>query len=217
MTTRYSIGWALCICIGPSPIVAQSSAAWSEELPSLLPRAREMALARSAAPPQVSAQATVLVLERGGYVVAEPGSNGVTCYVARTWPESLEPHCFDAEGSATILQIELRKAELRERRTSRAEIERDIEAGLQTGRLRLPTRPAMSYMMSSGQILFNDDGQRVGSWQPHLMIYVPYITGADLGLGDSGSTKAALVIDPGTPTANILIVVRDFVDPQPHP
>lgn len=208
---------AVWIGVGPSATLAQSAAAGSPELPQLLPRARETALARSAAPAQVSAEATVMVLERGGYVVAESGSNGVTCYVARTWPGSLEPQCFDREGSATILRIELRRAELREHRQAPEAIDRAIAEGLRTGELRLPTRPAMSYMMSSGQILFNDEGEHVGRWQPHLMIYVPYITGADLGLGDPPSTAAALVVDPGTPMANIMIVVREFLDPQPIP
>lgn len=195
---------------------AQSAEAYGTgELPPLLPRAEEIALARSAAPPEVSDAATVLVLERGGYVVAEEGTNGVTCLVDRTWPESLEPHCFDAEGSRTILPIQLRIAELRERGESRETIDRDIADGLRTGRLPLPKRPVMSYMLSSGQVLYNDRGERVGKWRPHLMIYVPYITSAELGLSGSPSTRAPFVVDEGKPTANIVVVVSEFIDPEP--
>jgi hypothetical protein len=193
-----------------TPLAAQSAGSGSLDLPALLPRGEEIALARSAAPPDVSGDATVLVLQRGGYVVAEAGSNGVTCYVSRTWPGSLEPHCFDEEGSRTILQMALRRAELREQRKSREEIDGDIADGLRTGRFRLPTRPAMSYMMSSRQVLYNDDGAYVGQWKPHLMIYVPYITSAALGLGPEPSLAAAVVVDDGLPTANIMIVVSEF-------
>lgn len=195
---------------------AQSADAYGAgALPPLLPRAEEVALARSAAPPAISDAATVLVLERGGYVVAEEGTNGVTCFVDRTWPESLEPHCFDAEGSRTILPMRLRIAELRERGESREAIERDIADGLRSGRFRLPRRPAMSYMLSSGQVLYNDRGERVGRWKPHLMIYFPYLTGAELGLNGPPSAEAPFVVDEGKPTANILVVVSEFVDPEP--
>ena len=197
------------------PLAAQTDSAWRASRPAQLPLAQEIALARSAAPPEVSRAATVLVRRSGRYDVASEGTNGVTCYVARSWPESIEPHCFDAEGAATILPIHLREAELQEQGQSRAEIERDRDEGLRTGRFHLPTRPAMTYMMSSGQILFDDDGKPVGKWHPHLMIYVPYITSTALGLGEPPSTKAAVVVDEGSPTANIMIVLPQFVDPEP--
>ena len=84
-----------------------------------------------------------------------------------------------------------------------------------SGKYRLPRRPAMSYMMSSGQVLYDDDGNRVGRWQPHLMIFYPNLTPADLGLGGSPSPEAAVVVDEGLPLSNIMIVVKDFVDPAP--
>lgn len=192
---------------------AQGYGTGSLELPPLLPRAREIALARSAAPAAVSAGATVLVLERGGYVTAEEGTNGVTCYVARSWPEAIEPHCFDREGVATILRIHLLEAQLREAGESREEIDALIAQELLDGRLRLPSRPVMSYMMSSAQELYNPEGTYVGAWKPHLMIYIPYVTPADFGLGEAPSPQALVVVDPGKPTANVVIVVPAFVEP----
>jgi hypothetical protein len=179
----------------------------------MLPRDREIALARSAAPADVSRDATVMILTDRGFEIAEKGSNGVTCVVNRSQPESLEPHCFDAEGSATVLPIELRRTEmLREGRTNE-EIDREIGQGLLSGKYRLPRRPAMSYMMSSGQVLFNDEGKRVGKWHPHLMIFYPNLTSGDLGLGGTPSPEAAVVVDPGMPLSNIMVVVQDFVEP----
>jgi hypothetical protein len=182
----------------------------------VLPRAQEISMARSAAPAEVSGGATVLVYEKGkGHVVAEEGTNGVSCYVSRSQPMSLEPHCFDAEGSRTILRIDLREAELRERGMAEEEIEREIARGIASGELPLPERPAMSYMLSSAQVLYNDDGERVGAWKPHIMIYWPYLESADLGLAESPSLTAGMVVDPGTPRANLLVVVPEFVDPAP--
>lgn len=172
---------------------------------------REIALARSAAPAAVSDSARVLVWNGGDFAVAEEGSNGVTCYVARSWPESLEPHCFDEEGSRTILQVHILQMKLWHEGRSRNEIDAAIAEGLRSGALRLPTRPVMSYMMSAGQQLISDDGRPVGAWRPHLMIYYPYLTQEALGLGAVLSTDAALVVDPGTPLSNITVVVREFV------
>jgi len=69
-------------------------------------------------------------------------------------------------------------------------------------------------MMSADQNLFDDDGKSNGHWYPHLMLYIPYITGAELGLGKTGSDgKAAIIQFEGTPLANVMIVVRDFLQP----
>ncbi len=174
-----------------------------------------MILARSAAPAPVSAAATVMVLTQRGFTVAQEGTNGVTCIVSRSWPQSLEPVCYDAEASATIMPIEIRQVEMLRDGRSQEAIDREIAEGLLTGKYRLPRRPAMSYMMSSGQVLYDDEGKLVGKWQPHLMIYYPYLTAADLGLGSTPSTQAAMVVDPGKPRSQIMVVVKDFVDPKP--
>ena len=176
------VAMALLACWPSGNLSGQSSDAGSALRPPLLPREREIALARSAAPPEVSDRATVLVLARGkGFVVAEPGTNGVTCLVDRSWPDAIEPHCFDPEGSRTILPVHARQMELREQGLSKASIQADIADGYRTGRFVVPARPALTWMMSAEQILYNDDGMRVGAWIP------------------------------GRPTANLLIVMPDIV------
>ena len=195
----------------PLQIAAQSVEVGRAGPRAPLPLAREVALARSAAPASVSAEARVLVWTGSGFEVAEDGSNGVVCYVARSWPESLEPHCFDEEGAATILPIHLLQMRMWHQGADDAEIDAAIGEGLRTGALRLPSRPAMSYMMSAEQRLIDESGRPVGAWQPHLMIYYPYVTADALGLGPTPSMEAAVVVDPGTPMSNIMIVVQDFV------
>src|SRR6266436_9582603 len=51
----------------------------------LMDRNAETAMARSAAPPSVSKDATVLVLGRHGYETAVEGKNGFVCAVGRSW------------------------------------------------------------------------------------------------------------------------------------
>lgn len=211
MRTCWIILLALAPAAAPAPPLAAQEAR-SAALPELLPRDAEIALARSAAPPIVSDRAAVLVLERGGYVVAEEGTNGVTCYVSRTHPRSLEPHCFDAEGSRTILPIHVREIELRHQGHSEAEIDAAVAASLSKGELVLPRRPVLSYMMSPDQVLY--DGERpVGAWKPHLMIYYPYLTAAELGLDEMGAGGTPMVFESGAATASLVIVVPEFAPP----
>ena len=207
--------WVLILMatVGGGQVMAQSVAAGRTGPRTLLPREREIALARTAAPAAVSRHATVMVLTERGFEVAVKGTSGVTCVVNRSHPQSLEPHCFDAEASATVLPMELRRTELLREGKSNDEIDREIAAGVLGGKYRLPRRPAMSYMMSPEQVLYNDEGKKVGKWEPHLMIFYPHLTSADLGLGGTPSTQAALVVDEGKAVSNIMIVVKGFAAP----
>lgn len=206
----------LLLLVLPAAAAAQDSDAGDTGLAPILERAHEIALARSAAPAEVSKDATVLVLERGrGFVVAQEGTSGVTCLVGRSWAKSLEPHCFDPEASRTIVPIYVRRMELREQHRDRAAIDADIADGLRTGRFRPPVRPAVSWMMSSAQVLYNDEGRHVGAWKPHLMIYYPYLRAEDLGILGAPYGDGPIVVDPGEPLANLMIVMPAFVDPEP--
>jgi hypothetical protein len=200
----------------PSSVLAQSTGgdgAGRAGPRLLLPPEREIALARSAAPAAVTDSATVYVLREAGYAVAVRGSSGVACYVGRSWPGSLEPHCFDAEGAATILPIEMRRTELLARGVPYETVQRQIADGLLHGRYRMPQRPALSWMMSSAQQLIDDDGKPAGAWRPHLMIYYPYLTAASLGLGPAPDPRQAMLVDGGTPEANLTIIVGSAVPP----
>ena len=181
----------------------------------VLPRDHEVVLARSAAPPSVHAGARVWVFADGRYVVVDSGTTGVECYVSRSWPQSLEPHCFDEEGAHSIMRMEMRRSELLHAGTGAEAVDAEIAAGLAAGTYRLPQRPAMSWMLSSAQVLYSDDGRRVGAWRPHVMIYFPYLTPAMLGMGSNGDVRAGIVVQPGTPVSNLMIVVPDAVDPEP--
>jgi hypothetical protein len=179
----------------------------------LLPRDREIALARSAAPPSVSSRARVWIFSAGTYVIADSGTSGVQCRVGRGWPQALEPHCFDEEGARTIMPIEMRKDELLHRGVSTDSVEREIAAGIAAGRYRLPQRPAMSWMLSAAQVLYDDNGTRVGAWRPHIMIYYPYLTPEGLGTGTNQDLAAGIVVSPGSPLSNIMIVVPKAMEP----
>lgn len=203
---------SVTVSLIPTAVLGQTT----DSIP-VLTEAQEIALARSAAPPEVSADATVLVLRDGRYVAAARGSSPVTCMVSRSLPLSLEPICYDPEASRTILPMEIARVEMRLGGVPLEEVERRLESMIEEGELAVPDRPAMAYMMSSAQVLYADADTRVGSWMPHIHLYVPYATAEDFGASAGRSAPAAWeVVDAGEPTANLVIKVRDFVDPDPE-
>src|SRR6516162_10387999 len=83
----------------------------------------EIALARSAAPPSISADAEVLVLGKRGYEVAVKGKNGFVCLVQRSWtagfddpefwnPKLRAPDCLNPPGARSYLPLILKKTDL---------------------------------------------------------------------------------------------------------
>ena len=177
-----------------------------------LPVRDEVALARSAAPATISAGARVLMLADTGYVVADSGTSSVTCVVNRSWDRSVEPHCYDEEGAATVMRVELRRNYLRHAGKSEPDIEVELAKGILDGTYRMPSRPALSFMMSASQVLYDDNGTYVGKWRPHLMIYYPNLTNEHVGLPARPEMRVGMVSGAGTAEANLMIVMPTFVE-----
>ena len=211
-TTVFRAALALSLLILPSAAAhGQAAGAGKAGHRTLLARAEEIALAESGAPATVTVGARILALTDSGFVEARPGSTGVTCLVNRSWPDSLEPECFDPEASATIMPMELWRTERYQAGATNADVENEINAGLAAGRFRLPGRPAVVYMMSAEQRLISDEGQPAGHWKPHVMIHFPFLTNEAVGLHGDAHSAAGSVVDSGRPTANLTIVVTEFV------
>lgn len=192
----------------PVAALAQTAAT-----PPILSEAEQIALARSAAPAEVTDEATILVLRDDRYHTAAEGSNGVTCMVSRSLPLSIEPICYDAEASRTILPLEIRRVEMRLSGLSPEEVDQRIAEAIGNGELLLPQRPAMAYMLSAGQILYSDAETRVGAFVPHIHLYMPYATAEQFGgLGAGPPAAPAVMSDEGKPTANLIVFVREFVE-----
>ena len=193
--------------------------------PRPLPEQEEIALAMSAAPREISANATIYVLRDGGPAIARAGSNGCTCMVSRDLHEgSLYPICFDREASTSVLHRELLELRLRVEGKSEAEVKQAVKTAFAAGRLRPPRRPAVTYMMSSRQVLFSSpeaEGRRVGAWHPHLMISLPFLTEAQLGLIPGSSVDVFQLDRSGEALAQLIVPVPKWADtgadatPQP--
>jgi hypothetical protein len=193
-----------------SSIAAQGAP--ESSLPPLLPDAREIELAKSAGLPAWTGDATIYVLKRGGFQIAHRGSNGFTCMVQRDQADTIEPICYDPEGTASILPRVLRETELREQGKSKAEIDRETAERFRSGQYRAPRRNGIAYMLSRENRVFN--GEKVIWFPPHLMFYAPYARGADVGEAPQHLPHSPLVLNAGDPHAYIIVVVPDTMPRQ---
>jgi hypothetical protein len=187
----------------------------SSKLAPLLPEDQEIRMATSAAPPQLSDNAAVWVLRRGGHVKVRDGTNGVNCFVDRDQPESLYPICYDAEASRTILQISLFEGRQRESGKSAEEIDKAVEAALARGELRLPDKTAIAWMLSADQVIYAGE-RRIGTWYPHIMIYSPNLEPAALGF-PATNPAGFFIQNPGKPLAHLVVVTPLWSDGKPGP
>ncbi|MGZ6195847.1 MAG: hypothetical protein ACXWML_11545, partial [Candidatus Binataceae bacterium] len=82
----------------------------------VLPPEREVALALSAAPEHLRAQATVYVYGPKGFEIAREGRNGFTCLLNRDGffygGDAVKPTCWDPAGADSYVPVMLRVGEL---------------------------------------------------------------------------------------------------------
>ena len=149
----------------------------------LLPRALEIELALSAAPKPLRDEATVWVLDKIGFAIARKGSNAFTCVVSRRAGD-LFPVCWDAEGTRSLLPLEVEDAQLRLSGKSGAEIEVIVTERFKSGQYHAPSRPGIAYMLSPMRYRIDEHGGVTRSTSnPHLMFYGPNLTDTDIGGG----------------------------------
>jgi hypothetical protein len=178
----------------------------------------EVALARSAAPENVSGHATVKVLAVSGYKVFAPGDNGFVCIVMRGWgaptftPAQLRdlvyyaklraPICFNPVASRTVLPLQELRARLGMEGKTPDQIAEAVQSAYAKGELPKMETVAFAYMFSADQ----DLGPGVGHWHPHMMVYTPYYENSMLGSNQPG-VLPFVGDDAGTPFAVTVIPV----------
>jgi hypothetical protein len=204
-----------------------TSVAWaqSSKYPPLeeymLPRDDEVALARSAAPANISDRATIKVLSASGYQVVRQGANGFVCMVMRGWtaptyspaqfrdlvydPTVRAPICFDPEAARTVMPYYELRSKLGMEGKAPDEIAKAVEAAYARGELPRRDGVTFAYMWSADQQL----GPGVGHWHPHMMVFSPYYKNSMLGDNDFAKPVPFVSDDGGTPFAVVVIPVAD--------
>ena len=171
-------------------------------------RNAEIALARSAAPPSVSADAEVMVLERTGYVSAGLGKNGFVCIVSRSWfsgfqddgfwnPKENGAICFNPQAARSVLPTFLTRTKWVMAGVPLPDMLKRTRAAMAARKIPTPEAGSMTFMESKLDYLGDDAG---GPWHPHVMFYMPPIKTADWGANLPGTRVFATPagVDPYT-------------------
>jgi hypothetical protein len=172
----------------------------------------EIALARTAAPPSISGDASVQVLGKHGYETAVKGKNGFVCMIWRSWvaafddldywnPKIRVPVCFNPAGVRTVLPPYLESTKWALAGVSKAEMEKRSRAAIASKRIATPEPGAMAYMMGrEGDIGGEGSDAAAHHWAPHVMIFLGRTDSTTWGAGLHGSPISS---DDGQPEPNI--------------
>jgi hypothetical protein len=223
-------------------LVLSSSAAARAQVPSpdpdypkmapvakyLMPNpAAEMAMARTAAPASVSANATVLALTKTGYVVGAKGTNGWVCLVGRAFQGGFDSPefwswrnrsavCLNPPAVRSVLPQYLARAKWALEGDTREQMAAKAKAAYASHQFTDPAPDSFSFMLSKESYL-NDDVK--GPWRPHVMFFIAQSQVATWTAGFDGSP--ILAPPSGTYRAyeplTIDIPVRHWSDGSPAP
>jgi hypothetical protein len=187
----------------------------------LMPQADEIALAKTAAPANISDRATIKILTNSGFEVAQQGDNGSVCMVMRGFsaptytPAQFRnlvydatvraPICFTPPAARTIMPYYELRTKLGLQGKDPNEIAAGVEAAYARGGLPKRDEASFAYMWSARQYL----GPGVGHWHPHVMIFAPYYDNSKVGGNPFGSPLPQGSDDAGTPFSVVVIPVDD--------
>jgi hypothetical protein len=181
----------------------------------------EIALARSAAPENVSAHATVKILTASGYKVAAQGDNGFVCMVMRGFsaptytpaqfreivydPTIRAPICFTAPAARIVMPYYELRTKLAMEGKGPDQIAESVQAAYVKGDLPRRDGVSFAYMWSADQNL----GSGIGHWHPHMMVFCPYYENSMVGGNEFGSLLPQVSDDAGTPFTVVVIPIDD--------
>jgi len=202
MTTKRIAMGTVAFCLMSTGGGFAAAAAVSSPYASMAPVAqymmaspeKEIALARSAAPPSISDNAEILVLHAHGYETAVKGKNGFVCMVERSWdadfndpvfwnPNIRGADCLNPEAARTVLPHFRERTNWVLAGLSKAEMLARTKAEVSANTYILPGAGAMAFMMSKDQRLANQNPH----WHPHLMFFVANVKDATWGANFAGS------------------------------
>lgn len=186
--------------------------------------ADEIALARTAAPASISADAEVLVLGQHGYTTAVKGKNGFVCLVERAWdaefanpvfwnPTVRGPDCLNPAAVRSVLPHWLERTKWALAGISIPQMIERTKAELVAKTYVLPEPGAMSFMMSKAQVLSNNGVH----WHPHLMFFVANTSDAAFGANYPGAPVIHPFSSDPEPVATFLVPVGMWSDGTPAP
>jgi hypothetical protein len=185
----------------------------------LMAQASEIALAKSAAPPNISDGATIKVLTTSGFKAVHQGDNGFVCMVMRgfsaptytpaqfrdlVYDASLRaPICFDPKASKEVMPFYELRTKLAMQGKNPDQIGQGVQAAYDRGELPKRDGVSFAYMWSADQNL----GSGIGHWHPHMMVFAPFYENSMVGANTLGALVPQVSDDAGTPFSVVVIPV----------
>lgn len=193
----------------------------------LMDRTAEIALARTAAPASISADAEILIMGRRGFETAVKGKNGFVCIVGRGWSSAADPDfwnpkvrvpmCVNRPAARTYLLAIKKITDLALAGGTPDNVNDTIIAAF--AKKELPAMEAGSMCYMTGKEGYG--GDVAPHWPPHLMFFYSDADPAIWGANQPGSPIIANA-DPQTHLTQFVIPVgyysdgTEFQQAQPH-
>lgn len=221
---------ALVLLLAVTALPFSARAASSEGLPTrgpispyLMPRQAEIALARSAGPPSIAANAEVLVLTPNGFETAVKGTNGWVCIVERSWnsafddtefwnPKERGPDCLNPPAARTEIPQQIQEAKWALAGLNRQQMAEETKTAFVDRSFKSPEPGAFGFMLSKEGYL----NHARGPWQPHMMFFVTKDQVASYGSNVANSPTASKDRGPYL-SAMIYVPVPAWSDGSPAP
>jgi hypothetical protein len=174
----------LALFAAVSPIQAQDA---QSPYPAMAPieqyrmeRTAEIALARTAAPPAISRDATILVLGQKNFEIAVQGRNGFVCVVGRAFagplsnpefwnPKNRSPICYNPPAMRSLLPYAMKQTAMALAGASKTQITDAVRTAVARKELGVPETGSMAYMMSKEAYLTDRGGHNLA----HVMFELP--------------------------------------------
>jgi len=187
----------------------------------MMARDAEIALAKSAAPDNISGHATIKVLTASGFQTVHDGDNGFVCMVMRAFsaptytpaqfreivydPTIRAPICFTAPAARMVMPYYELRTKLALEGKGPDQIAESVQAAYVKGDLPRRDGVSFAYMWSADQNL----GSGIGHWHPHMMVFCPYYENSMVGGNEFGSLLPQVSDDAGTPFTVVVIPIDD--------
>lgn len=184
--------------LGPSAAVLRAQAP-----AAIAPPQQQIAAAVTALPDELRPGAEVL-----GYTASDKlvplraGTNDMICLAPDPAAKGFHSACYHRSMEPFMA----RGRELRAQGVKGAQVDTVRFAEVKSGKLKMPTHPAMLYQIFGGT--FDPETEKVtgGTWL--YVTYIPFATPATTGLSAKATDKGPWIMFPGTPKAHIMFTVR---------
>lgn len=135
----------------------------------------EAALALSALPARLRADAITYVWKDGEYRVSGAADGRFHCFVARNHSASVIPQCFTASGVDTIMAGEIFKSKLVMYGAEPDDAVAAFEEKVAKREFSAPGEPGINYMMSAYNWIYQSARDEFIPVPPHVMFFAPHV------------------------------------------